>query len=179
MGKYVFPNVIDHGPDPTRFTSAFMWQGTADPSAFIAIHDALEWRSQLGEAAIKSYMASLAEAGGLRIAQIWGTSLIPSDVLERKHMQASLTNIRVPCDGPNEPSCPSDLAARVTRDSSTFVPVGEYAGAGRGLWARVSASIYNEVSDFEFYAHAVLRALNASRQMEITANASALAFDFI
>eukprot|EP01065_Artemidia_motanka_P035311 TRINITY_DN4322_c1_g1_i2.p1 TRINITY_DN4322_c1_g1~~TRINITY_DN4322_c1_g1_i2.p1 ORF type:complete len:466 (+),score=103.92 TRINITY_DN4322_c1_g1_i2:106-1398(+) len=157
--KYVQPLVIDQGPGKSLFTQSFKWQGTEDTSAFAAIKDALDWRAALGDSAIMKYMTETAAEGGDKLAALWGTEQLPTDATERAAMQGVLSNVRVPCGFSGEVECPADLAARVVRTAGTFVPVGEFAGPGRGVWARVSASVYVEPSDFVMYGNAVLREL--------------------
>mmetsp|Transcript_13340 Transcript_13340/g.47086 ORF Transcript_13340/g.47086 Transcript_13340/m.47086 type:complete len:151 (-) Transcript_13340:169-621(-) len=111
------------------------------------------------------YMSGVAERGGLSLAAMWGTSLMPPDVEERQQMQASMANVRVPCGCAGEMRCPADpsaLSAQIVREVKTWVPIGEYAGPGRGLWVRISASVYNEVGDFELFGRALLKALGHS-----------------
>eukprot|EP01062_Namystynia_karyoxenos_P062514 TRINITY_DN5540_c0_g1_i1.p2 TRINITY_DN5540_c0_g1~~TRINITY_DN5540_c0_g1_i1.p2 ORF type:complete len:473 (+),score=132.12 TRINITY_DN5540_c0_g1_i1:78-1421(+) len=151
----VQPLVIDAGPGPTPFTQGFMWQGTEDPSAMIAVHDALAWRAQLGEAGVMRYMRSTAEEAARKVAAQWGTQMLPTDAAERAAMQGSLFNVRVPCGLSGEPPCPADLAQQGVKAAGSFVPMGEYAGPGKGTWARFSAAVYTEPDDFVRYAVAV------------------------
>lgn len=162
--QYIFPTVID---SPGDLTTRFIWEGTRDYSAMAAIYDALAWRERAGErrgdTLLIFHMRALAQRGGSLLAELWGTEQLPTDSLERVAMQASMANVRVPCGFlVHEPPCPKDLQQRVTAEAKSFVPIGRWAG-NSGTWARISASIYSEDSDFELYGKAMLRVLqNAS-----------------
>merc|ERR1712070_674960 len=108
------------------------------------------------------YMAKLAEEGGALLASMWNTHQMPADSAERSFMQAALANVRVPCGYHSEPACPSNLSATIVKEHQMYVPLGEFAGKGHGTWARVSASVYNQLSDFKKFGDAVLQSIHGA-----------------
>jgi len=103
-----------------------------------------------GDAAIMSYMHQLAAQGGQILAKAWGTEKLVDDEFIGAMVNVRLPDTALAC-------CDLDgLSARVYSEYNTWVPAIEWAG---NCYMRVSAQVYNELSDFEMLARAVLQTL--------------------
>jgi isopenicillin-N epimerase len=141
------PPVISWGLDQ-GFTAEFDWVGTRDASAWLAAPDGLAFLQDLGIDGVWRHNHGLAWQGAQLLAQRWGTTLgfRESDI----GFMATVPML------PGAGSTPED-AARV-RDQLLFdhhIEVQVHAAHGR-IWARISAQVYNEISDVERLAEAVL-----------------------
>eukprot|EP00933_Yihiella_yeosuensis_P051213 TRINITY_DN49086_c0_g1_i1.p1 TRINITY_DN49086_c0_g1~~TRINITY_DN49086_c0_g1_i1.p1 ORF type:complete len:455 (+),score=78.40 TRINITY_DN49086_c0_g1_i1:65-1429(+) len=158
----VHPNVISYeGQGKTQFQMQFEYTGTKDYSAFLAMGAALDFREKIlgGDMQIMSYMHSLASSGGQRLAEMWHTEkLVEDDFI------GAMVNVRLPLAA--DPCCSkSHLSSHLVSDRlsntlldrfGTWVPV---FGWNNHCFARVSAQVYNELSDFEMFGNAVLALL--------------------
>ena len=140
------PPVISWGLD-LGFTAEFDWVGTRDVSAWLAAPDGFAFLDAIGRDAIWQHNHTLAWQGAQWLAERWGTTLgfAESDIgfMATVPMPAALGSL------------PAD-AARV-RDRLLYehrIEVQIHAAHDR-LWARISAQIYNEMSDIERLAEAV------------------------
>jgi hypothetical protein len=150
--------------------SMFGWQGTTDYTNYLSLVDAVNYRASLpgGDAGVMSYMHQLAVDGGQVLVESWETEMLPADIT------AALVNVRLPCEPARAKStmdlleqqttndrrprgsadvsiasscvCPVDLTQQLYERYHTFVPAYTLAG---GAWIRISAQIYNDMSDFE------------------------------
>jgi isopenicillin-N epimerase len=139
------PVTISHGYQ-RGFLAEFDWTGTWDPSAYLAVAEALDFHQRLGGTALMARNAALAaEAAALvagRLGTETGTGNAPT---------GSMAVVRLPVSGP-----PTGERAKVLRDrlldAGTDVPLHAQADA---LWLRLSAQAYNELSDYERLAEIV------------------------
>ena len=141
------PPVISWGLD-AGFVQEFDWVGTKDPSAYLAAPEGIALLSELGDEA-RRYNHELAWNGGRLLTDRWQTSL----EIQEAHIGSMIT---VPLPGRFEGTV--EEAARL-RDALLFddrIEVQVHARNER-LWIRVSAQIYNELSDVERLAEAVAR----------------------
>lgn len=70
---YVSP-LDDDAASAPNFIGQFEWNGTIDPTPYLSIGPALDFREWLGgETKINNYTRALAIAGGKRVAEILGT----------------------------------------------------------------------------------------------------------
>lgn len=142
------PPVISWGLDQ-GFTAEFDFVGTRDPSAHLAAPAAIAFLRELGFDDVRAYNHGLAWSAARLLAGRWGTSLSMPE-----SMVATMATVPLP----ERLGAASEDAARL-RDALLFedrieVPVA--AARGR-LWLRISAQIYNELSDYERLAEAVAR----------------------
>lgn len=102
-----------------------------------------------GKEAIMGWMHNLAIEGGKLLSNRWGTELLVDS-----SMTSAMVNVRIPTDN-------SDIAQKIPTELqekyNTFVPTYQWQGK---WYVRVSAQIYNELSDFAMLADAVLRIIN-------------------
>ncbi|MEO8481851.1 MAG: aminotransferase class V-fold PLP-dependent enzyme [Acidobacteriota bacterium] len=142
------PPVVSWGLD-TGFTNEFDWVGTRDPTPFLTAPRALDYMSECGVARVQSYNHDLAWQAGQLLTRRWGTSIATPKALIG-------TMVTVPL--PERFGRASADAARL-RDALLFedhIEVQLHAWHGQ-LWTRVSAQIYNDLSDVERLADAVTR----------------------
>lgn len=126
------------------FEKEFSWTGTGDPSARLCITAALEFIEALGAERYREALRTQAHAAGAMIADAWHVSPgAPSA------MFAAMVTIPLPV---NEPATTESVARRrlkLLREHNIEVPI--IAIDGR-LWVRISAQVYNELSDYEALA---------------------------
>jgi isopenicillin-N epimerase len=129
------PAVISHGYGG-GFRAEFDWTGTRDPTAFLAVPDAIAFHARLGGAALMRRNAALAAQA---------TSLLA----RRLHTQAGATGafaaamgcVRLPID-PGR----ADAFNEALMDAGTDAPVHALDGAA---WLRLSAQAYNDLADYD------------------------------
>lgn len=157
----------------SEFVNNFEFVGTVDNSPFFCVKDAIKWREEVlgGEERIMAYTTRLAREGGQKVAEILGTR-----VLENKKgtlVRCAMVNVALPLvtgvdlkagvkltekeekevEGMYE--IPKEEAAKafnwmykvLREEYNTFVPMTFYR---RRFWARLSAQVYLEESDFEW-----------------------------
>jgi isopenicillin-N epimerase len=140
------PAVISWGLDQ-GFTAEFDWVGTRDPSPWLAAPDGIRFLEELGLDRVREYMHDLAWRGAAALCARWGTAL----EIEPAHVGAMVT---LPL--PDRLGATAADAASL-RDALLFedrIEVAVHASHGR-LWARISAQVYNTMSDLERLADAV------------------------
>jgi isopenicillin-N epimerase len=140
------PAVISWGYE-LGYSAEFDWIGTRDPSPWLAAPVGLAFLEELGFDAVQRYNHSLAVDAARMLAARWNTRFEIDDA-----------DIGFMATVPMPDRCGStgEDAARL-RDRLLFergIEVQVHAGHGR-LWARISAQVYNEMSDYERLAEAV------------------------
>jgi isopenicillin-N epimerase len=131
------PGTISHGYGK-GFLAEFDWTGTADPSAFLAVTEAIAFHERLGGAALRTRNRDLAARGAERIAQRLNTQ-----VGTHGPVAGAMATIRLPV----EDATPAHALAIRQRlmAAGTDAPVHALDGA---LWLRISAFAYNELDDY-------------------------------
>ena len=142
------PTVISWGLDQ-GFTSEFDLVGTRDPSPYLAAPAAIAMMRELGFDAVREHNHALAWSAAQMLAGRWGLALgIPESMVA--------TMVTVPL--PERLGSTREDAARL-RDALLYderIEIQLHAQRGR-LWVRISAQIYNQMSDYERLAEAVER----------------------
>jgi len=142
----IFPTVIsDEGQGATQFQMEFSWVGTMDFSAWVSFSSAFKFRETYGDQNIMNYVHDLAVSGGKLLASMWATEL-----LVHESLIGPMVNVRIPT---NDSSLAQSLPKLLLDKYNTWVPT---YGFGNVWYTRVSAQIYNELSDFEYLGKAVL-----------------------
>ncbi|KAJ0116402.1 hypothetical protein J7T55_007382 [Diaporthe amygdali] len=153
----------------SNFALQFEFVGTVDNASLLCIQAALEFRRAVcgGEAAIMEYCWELARRGGLAAAKILGTEVMDNEdgTLTR---QCSMVMVRLPIEVASAekgtPGVPIEQASGVqawicetlVTKYNTFIAIIWYQGR---WWARFSAQIYLDESDFVWGAK-VLKEMN-------------------
>jgi isopenicillin-N epimerase len=145
--RELHPPVISWGLDK-GYTAEFDWVGTRDPSPYLAAPAAIQFMTELGIDAIRTHNHHLAWNAATLLAQSCKTTLSTP-----KTMIGSMATVPLP------PKLGATKeAAFAVRDKLLFekkIEVQVHPWHGQ-LWVRLSAQIYNELSDFEKLARAVL-----------------------
>jgi isopenicillin-N epimerase len=140
------PTVISHGYEQ-GFTSEFDWTGTRDPTAWLSIPAALAFYRSMGDGTLRARNHGVAVAAGALLAQRWGTETgAPADML------GAMAAVRLPGQRPATAEAALALNNALWERHRIEVPV---MAMGSQLWLRVSAQIYNDLSDYEQLAAAV------------------------
>jgi isopenicillin-N epimerase len=131
------PLVASHGV-ADGFWPAFDWTGTRDPTALLAVPAALEFFGRAGWAAVREHNSELARQGAELVAARIGTTPPAADGLA-----ASMRLVPLP-----RPLSEGDARALERRllDLGIVVPVTDHGG---WRWLRLSAQLYNTLSDYE------------------------------
>jgi isopenicillin-N epimerase len=140
------PTVISWGLGK-GFLAEFDWVGTKDPSAALAAPEGIRMIEELGWDALRAYNHGLVRTAARMLAERWQSPL---------SMHEAMTGCMATVLLPERVGSTAADAARV-RDTLWFdhkIEVQVSARASR-LSVRISAQVYNELSDFERLADAV------------------------
>ena len=141
------PVVISWGLDQ-GFTAEFDLVGTRDPSCHLAAPEGIAFQRALGLEAMRTYNHDLAWRGAALLADRWGTRFeVPEAMI------GTMATVPLP-----ERAGSAGQQALELRDALLFedqIEVQVHAWRGR-LWARISAQVYNDETDIERLATAVL-----------------------
>ena len=138
--------VISWGLDQ-GFTAEFDWVGTRDPSPWLAAPEGLRFLDELGFDRVRAYTHDLAWRGASALCDRWGTRL----EITPAHVGAMVT-LPLP-----DRFGSTAIDAATLRDALLFedrIEVAVHAAHGR-LWTRISAQVYNTMSDIDRLAAAV------------------------
>ncbi|KZO89798.1 PLP-dependent transferase [Calocera viscosa TUFC12733] len=133
-----------------RFEMIFEYCGTIDYVPYLSFGPALEFRASLGgEERINTYCHALALEGGQKLAEVLGT-----EVLDKTgELTANMTNVRLPLLLPPETLSPTELhdflfgtMNELADKYNLMIAFAPHAGQ---WWVRLSAQVWNEISDFE------------------------------
>lgn len=142
------PAVVSWGLDE-GFTAEFDWAGTRDPSAHLAAPAAVALFREWGIAKVFGYNHALAWNGARHLAERWGTTFdTPEELIGTMAMVAL----------PEAAGSTRDDAMRL-RDALFIedrIEVQMHAYRDR-IQARISAQIYNDMTDVDRLAEAVIR----------------------
>jgi len=139
---HLHPLAISHAYG-RGFAAEFDWTGTRDFSAWLAAGAGIRFLTELGVQAARRYCHGLAVAAAERLARAWGEPLGGPPALHGFMMA-----IRLPPHWQGAPTRESaaQLQSWLMREQRIAVAIMPMEGA---LWARLSAQIYNEPSDYE------------------------------
>ncbi|TFK49642.1 PLP-dependent transferase [Heliocybe sulcata] len=137
-------------PTCGNFVGQHEWTGTIDFVPYLSIPAALEFRNWIGgEHKINEYCHQLALSGGKRLAEILGTSVMDN---EKGELTANMVNVGLPLDGvPATLEVDGFLKAQLLLEWNCYA--AHYVHGGK-WWARCSAQVWSEMSDFEYLGKA-------------------------
>lgn len=147
------PVTISHGYRE-GFTREFDYTGTADPTAYLAVPAALAFFERLGGTSLMERNRRLAAEAARMLAIGLGT-----EVGTAPEMAGSMGLVRLPIDLPSNKS-EALKVRRALQDAGTDAPVHPQVG---GLWLRLSAYAYNELSDYQRLAQMLPAVLDRLR----------------
>jgi len=165
----IHPLVVSHGAnevlkDRSRFRAEFDWVGTSDPTPFLSLPAAIDWMAAAGPEhggwpAIMAANHALALAGRDLVANALGVPPPASD-----SMLGSMAALPIP--RLHDDAAADTLSQRLAVEDAIQVPIGGWPvrAARRGedpehVLIRISAQRYNEPSDYERLAGALVRHL--------------------
>jgi isopenicillin-N epimerase len=126
------------------FVQEFAWTGTCDPSTRLSVTAALEFIEALGVERYRDALGDQARAASAYIADAWGVA--PGAPAE---MFAGMVTLPLPVDEPGTAEAAARWRLKLLQEHNIEVPI--HAIEGR-LWVRISAQVYNELSDYEALA---------------------------
>lgn len=142
------PPAVSWGLDK-GFVHEFDWTGTRDPSSYLAAPAAIDLMREWGEEKVRSYNQRLSLEAVRLLARRWGTEpVVPEGML------ATMAVVPLPRTLPATADAAAGLRHAVLVEDRIEAQI--HAWKDR-LWTRVSAQIYNDMSDVERLADAVLR----------------------
>jgi len=149
------------------FKDEFLFTGTRDHSVYYSLQDALEFRTNLGgDEQIKYYCRTLAYLAGMKISLIWNTGLLAYD----PDLNANMVNVLIPCDGIGFVCRSVEFVAKVAKETfdiyNTYVATLKFSNGK--FYARFSANIYNELSDYVYAAEKFLEVLRTNEKKEVS-----------
>jgi isopenicillin-N epimerase len=144
------PAVISWGLDE-GFTTEFDMVGTRDPSAHLAAPAALALFREWGLEEIRSYNHHLAWTAAHRLAERWGTEFRTPEELV-----GAMVMVTLPMRAGTSREEALALRESLLFENGIEVQMNIYGGQMR---ARISAQIYNDMSDVDRLADAVLHRL--------------------
>lgn len=126
------------------FEKEFAWTGTVDPSARLAISAALEFIEALGVDRYRTALRDQAREAAAHLASAWGVEPgVPAD------MFAAMVTLPLPVTEPGSKEAAARWRLKLLQEHNIEVPI--HAINGR-LWVRISAQVYNELSDYDALA---------------------------
>ena len=126
------------------FEKEFAWTGTVDPSARLAITAALAFIEALGVERYCSTLREQARAAASVLADAWG--VLPGAPAE---MFAAMVTLPLPVTEPGSNEAVARWRMKLLKEHNIEVPIHNIEGR---LWVRISAQVYNELSDYETLA---------------------------
>lgn len=150
QGK-IYPVVISNeGIGESDYATLFSWLGTKDYGAILSFPSAMKFRNILNDDDIIKYNHKLAIQGGELLAKLWNTQLlIPPGIL-----LSSMVNVELPT---SNCTLAAELPTMLLDQYDTWVPV---TAKSNKCWMRISAQIYNDITDFEYLGNAVKELLS-------------------
>ena len=130
------------------FQERFKMQGTLDDTAFLAVPAAVEFIESVGglnQVAAENH--DLAGWAAEMLAAAWGT-----EMLVEGSKCCSMAVVKLPFETTSDDE---DLFRLIWDRFNIVVPAVPMPGAA-GAWCRISAQIYNQKSDYERLAEAIL-----------------------
>ena len=131
---------------PECWSDEFIWTGTRDPTAYLAIPAAIDFLDQVGFATFRETTHRLARSARQELSAL--TGLAPP-LPDRGEWFGSMITLPLPAH------LPADLQAQLKSRFGIEVPVVEFGGH---RWLRVSCHLYNSLADIRLLGEA-LRAL--------------------
>ena len=142
------PTVISHDYQK-GFVPEFDYTGTKDPTAWLAIEASLDFVELIGFERMRKHNYGLVRQAASLLRAAWGTAPLAPD-----SMLGYLVTLEAPVGALGSTIDEAAAARRYLLDEHrTEVPVFGFGGRN---WVRISAQVYNELSDYQPLAEAIL-----------------------
>ncbi|KAH9841154.1 pyridoxal phosphate-dependent transferase [Rhodofomes roseus] len=142
-------------PSGSTLVETFKWPGTSDMLTPLTIKSALSFRAFLGgEEKINAYCHQLALAGGRRMAEILGTSMMYSAEDEEGY-NLNMANVELPIPSTVHMSLElmHTFQDKLINEHNTYSTQFYH---NNKWWTRPSANVFNEIEDFERLGRALV-----------------------
>ncbi len=141
-------SVVSHGYGG-GMRAELHWLGTRDPSALLAAPAGLAYAESLGIEQINAWQRTLREEAATLLTDAWGTRRpAPASML------GALATLELPFHADGTPLVANSLRRRLWQEHRIEVPIIPFGGR---CWLRISAHVFNQLSDFERLASVVTR----------------------
>lgn len=137
---FLHPTSISHSLDK-GFTAEFDYCGTRDNSPWLAAPAAADYLESLDPEAVRAHNNALAEEAGRLLASAWRGEIAASFAF-----RAAMASVRLPGGAGATPDVARQISLRLGEEHRIAAAVAVLAGK---LWIRVSAQVYNEITDYE------------------------------
>lgn len=159
-GHVGLPNPLAGDGTKSDFVQNFEFVGTIDNTNYLVLPEALKWREEVcgGEKAIIEYNTKLAKDGGQLVAKMLGTEVLDNST--NTITNCSLVNVRLPLsasptkspgvltiDPAHAMKSIQFIEEGLAQDHQTFIAIFFFQNQ---WWARFSAQVYLDLSDFEW-----------------------------
>ena len=142
------PSTISWGWDQ-GFAKEFDWVGTLDPTNYLSAPEGIAMLREWGFEAASAYMHRLAWEGARLLTEAWGTTLgQPED------MVGTMVTVPLPDRAGNSMEQAAPLRLALLLEDKIEIQMHAYRGR---LWVRLSAQVYNDLTEVNRLAKAVLR----------------------
>ncbi|KAK6460603.1 pyridoxal phosphate-dependent transferase [Scheffersomyces coipomensis] len=146
---------LDEEGEKTRFVDTFAFFGTKNYSSTLVIPEAIKFRNEIcgGEETINKYCYGLAQELGDLLENSKGTlsnALITIEVPTEKY------GINIKLIEEKFEAFVNIIFSKMFTDYNTYIPLSVH---NHKLYARFSAQIYNEISDYEYSSSVMLEIL--------------------
>jgi len=145
------PAVISWGSGH-GFLTEFEWTPTADPTNYLAAPEGVALLRAWGWDEVRGYMHGLAWDGAKLLTERWKTTLDAP-----REMIGAMVTVPLPASIGSTREQATALRTALLVEDRIEAPIHEWHGR---LWVRVSAQVYNDLSDVERLADAVLRRID-------------------
>ena len=142
------PTAISWGWDKS-FAEEFDWVGTLDPTSYLAAPEGIAMLREWDFEAVCRYNHRLAWEGGQLLASRWGTTIGHGE-----SMVGTMITVPLPDRAGSDMAAAARLRLALLLEDKIEIQMHAYRGR---LWARLSAQVYNDLSEVERLADGVLK----------------------
>src|SRR3954469_2032387 len=151
--EFLHPPVTSWGHG-RGYLDEFEHVATNDPTAYLAAPDGIALMREWGLSAVLAYNHQLAWDAGQLLTQRWGTTLDTP-----REMIGSMVTVALPEGSGSTDEDASNLRVALLEEDKIEVQLHAWR---KRLWVRVSAQVYNDITDIERLAAAVERRLRSA-----------------
>ncbi|KAI9255202.1 pyridoxal phosphate-dependent transferase [Phascolomyces articulosus] len=152
--RFLHPLALEHNytSEGNGFEQEFWNYGAHDHCTFLCVGPAIEYRKSLGgEDAIREYCHNLAVEGGNLVAERLGTQVMDN---QDHTLIGSMVNVEIPLYPKTlrDDEVTTQFINKIIYEQNCMTPAFKHNGK---WWVRLSAQIYNDITDFEYGAKAI------------------------